>query len=77
VLDEVSLVVFEFRPILRVLRKVDFVNCPEGSHLVLVHLPNVWILNREDNEPIGVLFEEWLWESNFRLAYFNLLFFLW
>jgi hypothetical protein len=48
------------------LAQIDLVNGPEASHLVLVHLPDVLVLDGEDHEAIGVLFEEGLWEGLLR-----------
>lgn len=45
-LDEVLLVFLEFGPVPDVLAEIDLVNCPETGHLVLVHLPDVLILDR-------------------------------
>ena len=60
-LDEVLLVLLERLPVLRVLPKVNLIDSPEAGHLVLVHLPNVFVLNGENDEPVWVLFEKWLW----------------
>ena len=58
-LDEMFFIIFEFIiPVLLVLLEVDFVNGPEAGHLVLVHLPDVMVLNGKDNEAIGVLFKQ-------------------
>jgi hypothetical protein len=56
VLDEVLLVLVEFWPVLRVLAEVDLVDGPEASHLVLVHLPNVFVLDRQNHKAVRVLF---------------------
>ena len=57
-LDEMSLIIFQLGPVFWILTKVDFIDSPEASHLVLVHLPDVVVLNRQNYEAIGVLFEE-------------------
>ena len=54
-LYEVALRVVEFLPVLQVLSEVDLLCCPEGSLLVLVHLPHVVIANREEYKPVRVL----------------------
>ena len=54
-------VLFKRRPVLRVLAKVNLVDCPEASHLVLVHLPDVVVLDRKNNEAVRVLLEKGLW----------------
>ena len=61
-LDEVSFVVSELLPILYVGGEIDLLGGPEGCHLVLVHLPDVVILNGKDNESVWVLFQKWFWE---------------
>ncbi len=68
VLDEVSFVVSELLPILNVGGEIDLLGCPEGCHLVLVHLPDVVILNRKDNESVWVLFQKWFWEHALSLG---------
>ena len=58
-LYEMSLVLLEFiAPVLLVLLEVDLVDGPEAGHLVLVHLPDVMVLNGKDNEAIGVFFKQ-------------------
>ena len=59
-LDEVLLSIVEFFPILGVLSKIDFFSCPECRLLVLVHLPDVTVLDREKNKSVRVLLEEGL-----------------
>ena len=46
-LDEVLLVIIQLFPVLNVLGKIDFFSGPESSLLVLVHLPDVVILDGE------------------------------
>lgn len=43
VLDVVLLISRQRLPVLRVLAEVNFVNGPEAGHLILVHLPNVFV----------------------------------
>ena len=38
--------------------EVDLVESPEASHLLLVHLPDVVILDGENDEAVGVLLKE-------------------
>jgi hypothetical protein len=54
-LDEVLLALVEFFPVLLILSEVDLLSSPEGRLLILVHLPDVMILNREQHEAIRVL----------------------
>lgn len=58
VLDEMFVVIGQFVPVLLVLSEVQFSDVPEAGHLVLVHLPDVVVLDREDHEPVGVLLEQ-------------------
>ena len=57
-LDKVLLVLIELLPILDVLGEVNFFSGPESCLLVLVHLPDVAVLNGEEDEAVGVLFKE-------------------
>ena len=63
VLDEVLLTFVKFVPIFQILTQVDFLGCPEASHLVLVHLPDVVVVDWKDHESVGVLVKDWLWKS--------------
>ena len=67
-LDKVLLVLLKCLPVLRVLAQVDLINRPEAGHLVLVHLPDVMVLDRKDNEAVGVLFEQGLREDLLSLS---------
>lgn len=67
-LDKVLLVIVELLPILYILSEVDFFGCPEGSFLVFIHLPNIVVLDWEENESIGVLFKKWLWKRSLSLT---------
>ena len=57
-LDKVLLILLEGLPVLDVLSKVDLVDCPEAGHLILVHLPDVMVLDWENDEAVGVLLKE-------------------
>ena len=46
VLDVMLLVLSEFLPVFDVLAEIDLVNSPEAGHLVFVHLPDVFVLDR-------------------------------
>ena len=52
------LILLQGLPILGVLAEVDFVDGPEAGHLVLVHLPNVVVLDGQDHEAVGVILKE-------------------
>ena len=68
-LDEMSLILGEFLPILDVLGQINLLCSPECCLLILVHLPDVMILNGEQHEPVGVLLEEGLrkWSLSLRV----------
>ena len=59
-LQEVLLIRLKGRPVLFVLSKVDFVDCPKAGHLVFVHLPYIVVLDGQDNKSVGVLFQKGL-----------------
>lgn len=44
-LDEMLLVLFEVLPVLDVLTEINLVDSPEAGHLILVHLPDIMILD--------------------------------
>lgn len=58
ILDEVSLIVIEFVPVGQVRLKINFVDDPEGGEGLLVHLPDVFVLDGEDHKPVRVILEE-------------------
>ena len=64
-LDEVFLVVLQLVPVFEVRAKVDLIDGPEASHLILVHLPDVVVLDRQQHKPVWVLFKERFRESFF------------
>ena len=57
-LYEVLLVFLQILPILHVLGQIYFIDGPEAGHLVLVHLPNVVVLDGQDHEAVGVILKE-------------------
>lgn len=63
VLDEVLLTFVKLVPIFQILTKVNFLGGPEASHLVLVHLPDVLVLDWKDHESVGVVLQEGLWKT--------------
>lgn len=60
-LDEVLLTFIKLCPVLQILTEVNFFGGPKASHLVLVHLPNVVVVDWKDHEPVGVLVKDGLW----------------
>jgi hypothetical protein len=63
VFDEMLLIGSESLPILHVLAEVDLIDGPEASHLVFIHLPNVFVLDRKDDKAIGIFFKERFWQG--------------
>ena len=68
VFDEMLFILGESLPVLDVLGQVHLLSSPERGLLVLVHLPDVVILNGEEHEPVRVLFEEGLWQRPLSLT---------
>ena len=60
VLDEVLLVIVEVFPVLEVFCKVNLFSGPERSLFLLVHGPNVIMLNGEQHESVEVFLEHGL-----------------
>ena len=52
------LIFLEGSPVHFVLTKVNFIDSPEAGHLVLVHLPDIVVLDGEDDEAVGVVLEK-------------------
>ena len=63
VLDEVLLTFIELVPVFQILTEINFLGGPEASHLILVHLPDVVVMDWKDHKPVGVLVKDWLWQS--------------
>ena len=53
-----ALVVREIVPVLEVLGKIDFLCCPEASHLLFVHLPDVVVLDWQNHKSVRIFFQE-------------------
>ena len=68
VLDEVLLILVELAPVFQILTQIDLFGGPEASHLVLVHLPDIVVMNWKNDEPVGVLVKDWLWELTLSLV---------
>jgi hypothetical protein len=60
-LNEVLLISRKLLPVLRILAEVNFVNGPEASHLILVHLPDVFVNDGQDDEAIRVFLKQRFW----------------
>ena len=63
-LYKVLFVFGEFWPVPLVTAEVDLVDGPEACHLVLVHFPNIFVLDGQDNEAVWVFFEQGLGQSS-------------
>jgi hypothetical protein len=72
-LDEMLLTLVEFFPVFLVLSEVDLLSSPKGRLLILVHLPDIMILNREQHEPIGVLLKQGLRQRSLSLGVLRVL----
>jgi len=72
VLDEVLLIGIEFGPVLEVLSKIYFFGGPEAGHLVLVHLPDVVVLDWEQHKSVWVLLKKWFWQETLSLGHLGL-----
>ena len=59
-LYEVLLVFLQILPILHVLGQIYFIDGPEAGHLVLVHLPDVVVLDWKQDEAVWVVLEQGL-----------------
>lgn len=59
-LDKMSLIIIEFSPIFEILGKIDFFSGPEAGHLILIHLPDIVVLDWKNDESIWVLLKKWL-----------------
>ena len=67
VLDEMLLTLGKFTPVFEILTEINFLGCPEASHLVLVHFPNVVVMDGQDHKSVGVLIEDGLWKQTLGL----------
>ena len=67
-LDEVLLVIIQLLPVLNVLSEIDLLSGPESSLLVLIHAPDVVILDREQHKAVGVLLQKRLRKRSLSLA---------
>ena len=58
--DKVLLVLLEGAPVFGVLAEIDLIDGPEAGHLVLIHLPDIVVLDGQDDEAVGILFKKGL-----------------
>ena len=68
VLDEVLLVLGKLLPVLGILSQVDLVDSPEAGHLVFVHFPDIFVLDRQNNKSVGVVLKQRFRQSTLSLA---------
>jgi hypothetical protein len=57
VFDEMLLALIEFFPVLEILSEIDFLSGPKCGLLVLVHLPDVVVLDREQYKSVRVFLQ--------------------
>jgi len=60
VLDKVLFALLEAFPVVQVLGQVGFLDGPEGRFGLFVHLPDLRVLDRQDNEAVGVVAKQGL-----------------
>lgn len=60
-LDEMLFVLLEALPVLHVCSQINLINSPEACHLILVHFPDVGILDRQEDEAVRVVLKQRLW----------------
>ncbi len=41
-------------PVLHILGQIELLGPPEHGHVILVHLPDIVMLDGKDNEPVGI-----------------------
>mmetsp|Transcript_61485 Transcript_61485/g.132241 ORF Transcript_61485/g.132241 Transcript_61485/m.132241 type:complete len:272 (+) Transcript_61485:430-1245(+) len=58
VLEKVLLSIGKLIPVLVILREVDLLCCPEGSLMLLIHLPDLMVVNGKHHPPLWVLLQE-------------------
>lgn len=56
-------VIRKLLPVFKILSQVNFFSGPETSHLFFVHLPNIIVLDRENDESVWVIFQQRLRKS--------------
>lgn len=58
VFDEMFLIFIEFAfPVTQILLQIKFFSCPEACHMLLVHLPDIIMLDREHDKSLWICFK--------------------
>ena len=58
--NEMLLVLGEIVPVFEILTKIDFLSSPETCLLILVTLPNIIVLDWQDDKSVWIILEKWL-----------------
>jgi hypothetical protein len=58
--NEMLLVLGEIVPVFDILTKIDFLSSPETCLLILVTLPNIIVLDWQDDKSVWIILEKWL-----------------
>jgi hypothetical protein len=58
--NEMLLVLGEIVPVFKILTKIDFLSSPETCLLILVTLPNIIVLDWQDDKSVWIILEKWL-----------------
>ena len=61
--DKMLLILVKKNPISLILSKINLFGGPEACHLILVHLPDISISDRENNKSVWVLFKKGFGEA--------------
>ena len=59
VLDEMPFIIGKLYPVSDIFSKINFFSGPEACHLFFVHLPDVLVLNWQNNESVWVFSQKW------------------
>ena len=73
VFDVMLLALIEFFPVLEILSQIDFLSGPKCGFLVLVHLPDVVVLDREQYKSVGVFLKQRFWQGSLSLGVLRIL----
>ena len=62
------LILLKILPVLDVRLKINLVDGPKAGHLVLVHLPDVVVLDGEQDKAVRVILKQWLRQGRLALS---------
>jgi len=68
VLDKMLFIFVKLLPVFGINGEINLIHGPEACHLILVHLPNIMVMNRQDDKTVGVFLKKWLWERSLSLS---------